>query len=137
MQSVAEALSLALTVPALVLFAVTVGHWWPRARGKRDAVGWVALGIVLSFGGQFFDNLYWGFAWASEFINHPSKDFLFLHGVYSNIPFRQLAGMLAAYCHCRGFFIMLGQRGRIKRLNLITLQSLVAGVIIVIALANI
>ena len=57
------------------------------------------LGIVIGFAGSFFDNLYWGFAWGAEALGHSTRDWWFSHGVWSNLPFRQGAGILAGACH--------------------------------------
>lgn len=56
-------------------------------------------GIAVGFAVSFFDNLYWGAAWLAEFMNSDNKRFLFENGVYSNVPFRQTAGIFAAGLH--------------------------------------
>lgn len=102
----AELISLALTAPTLILSLAVVWVWAPasiRAIRSGLATGhdWLILGVCTGFIGGFSDNLYWMLAWASSFMELPSRQFLFEHGVYANIPFRQCMGAFAAYCHLK------------------------------------
>lgn len=105
----AELISLGLTVPLVVLALNVVRIYGVNAlktavaiskKRSISSVEWLVLGIVVSFIGAIFDNLYWGAAWTAEYLDLEAKRALFSFGVYANIPFRQIAGMLAAYCHC-------------------------------------
>lgn len=104
---VAEWFSLALTAPTLFLCAWVVREYRSGAVDgfKLARIGiysrshLLVLGITIGFAGSFMDNLYWGFAWTAEAIGHPSRDWWFSHGVWSNLPFRQGAGILAGIAH--------------------------------------
>lgn len=104
----AEWVSLALTIPTLVLSAWVVFAYRPDAHQAIQSIAtgrvpWrvqlLILGIVIGFAGSFFDNLYWGLAWGAEAIGHSSRDAWFENGVWSNLPFRQGAGIVAGICH--------------------------------------
>ena len=105
MNNVAELISLGLTVPTVILSAYVVVLFFPIAvyamaeRNKKQAE-WLILGITIGFMGSIVDNVYWAVAWSASYLDLDCKDFLFTHGVYSNIPFRQLAGVMAAILHC-------------------------------------
>lgn len=121
MQAVAEWLSLVLTIPTIALAVAVLILWGPRAFGylkpesrskdeREEQTRWLIVGVTVSFLGSAFDNLYWGAAWTAEYLKLPIRDTLFLKGAYSNIPFRQLAGILAAYCHLRAAFSGVSNR---------------------------
>lgn len=102
----AEAISLALTAPTLYLARRTIAKFWRLAWGtlatpanQRTDYQWLILGIVVGFLGALLDNLYWGIAWTASYIDSPATAFWFEHGVFANVPFRQLAGIAAGYCH--------------------------------------
>lgn len=104
----AELTSLVLSVPTVVLSAAVVWLWGPTAwRALRNTTEvmtgtcWFILGVAAGFLGSLVDNIYWGMAWTASFVHHPWKDWFFEQGVWSNIPFRQTAGIIAAYCHLR------------------------------------
>jgi len=104
---VAEWVSLALTAPTLVLCAWVVKEYGREAiegvrlarRGVFSRSHLLVVGIAIGFAGSFMDNLYWGFAWSAEAVSHPSRDWWFANGVWSNLPFRQGAGILAGVAH--------------------------------------
>lgn len=107
---VAELISLGLTSPTLISAAVVVVIWWkPAIRSlkskKRDGKQWLILGVAISFVGGFLDNLWWGSAWGHFFLEMEQAKWWFDHGVVSNIPFRQLAGISAGYCHIRSAMV--------------------------------
>ena len=103
----AELISLALTVPTVLLGSLVVVIWGKssikalKAR-RKTATDWLILGIVVSFVGSSLDNIYWGIAWGSDLLGLKSGAAWFRNGVYTNIPFRQTAGIIAAFCHLRG-----------------------------------
>lgn len=109
-QDSAEVVSLWLTWPTIALGFAVLLHWGPhvyqQVRDKRDLVhqDWLILGIAVSFFGSVFDNLYWGLAWSVDFIESDYREWWFRHGVYANIPFRQICGSYAAYCHLVAFY---------------------------------
>ncbi len=107
--TIAEMISLALTCPTIVLSLTVVALWWPQCWNAmftrhRDATQWFIIGVAVGFMGSTFDNAYWGVAWFAQMMNLESADFWFRNGVFSNIPFRQIAGTAAAYCHVRSAY---------------------------------
>lgn len=102
----AEAVSLAMTIPTVML-GLGVVYLWGGAAIKSlkdktlDSHGWFILGVVVSFVGSVLDNLYWAIPWTSSFIGSDNTSFLMSIGVYFNIFFRQGAGIFAAYCHLK------------------------------------
>ena len=107
----AEIISLVLTVPTLAFAIWVVCIYGPKIGIAQDV--WQGLktgkglnekqlllgGICIGFIGAFIDNLYWGIAWGSEFLNLELASFWFSNGVYPNIFFRQGCGILAATMH--------------------------------------
>lgn len=105
-QNLAELVSLALTPATVILSLAVVYEWWPEASkifwsGPKNAQDWFILGVTIAFLGSAFDNIWWGIAWTFSYMEMPHKDWWFYNGVWSNIPSRQMAGTLAAYCHIR------------------------------------
>lgn len=102
-------LSLSLT-PMTIISAMSVIYlWFASFKGavkdnERTAVGWLIIGVVINFSGSVMDNIYWGFAWSSDYVNRGSdmREFFFNYGVYSNTFFRQITGVLGALCHVHG-----------------------------------
>ena len=102
----AELVSLSLTSPTLISAAVVIALWWKAAWRavwtlQRSAHQWLILGVMCSFVGGFFDNTWWGIAWGKEFLKNPSAEWWFANGAFANVPFRQIAGILAGFCHVR------------------------------------
>ncbi len=115
MHKLFELISLAATPSTILMSLFVVACWLPSAlRAHRaetvDARGWFIVGVTVAFLGGSIDNLYWGIAWSSSFLELEVKEQLFGAGVYSNIPARQLAGTFAAYCHIRAAYV--GDGGR-------------------------
>ena len=107
-QEVSELVSLALTVPTVVLGCIVVRLWWPHTksdRGIRFDFGnftgpqWFIAGVTIGFVGGVLDNLYWSIPWAASFFGFDIKGVLMDAGVYFNIFSRQICGIMAAYCH--------------------------------------
>lgn len=119
----AEFVSLVLTVPTVLLSAMVVWVFVPRAiralryRRPKDftEVELLIAGIVIGFAGAFFDNIYWFLAWGAEFFHLPQRDWLFRNGVWSNIPFRQVAGSTAAILHLWAALKMADQKDAFVR----------------------
>lgn len=105
-QNFAELISLGYSWPAIVLGAAVVVYWgaaaresWQTPAKERTDTQWLILGVVVGFFGGVIDNSYWGLAWTLSYAESPLQDVAFDTGVYFNIPFRQLCGLYAAYCH--------------------------------------
>lgn len=125
-----ELLSLALTVPTLILSAwvafiygkESIAIYYRARRGiKLTGTQLLISGIAVGFAGSFFDNLYWGLAWLAEFTDSDYKNTLFGNGVYSNVPFRQTAGIVAAGLHLAASYRVGRQRFVLLLLCLLTL----------------
>ncbi len=106
MHDVITILSLGLTPLTIIASCAVVYLWWSGAwtaltKEHREPMHWFILGVLVGFIGAVFDNLYWGVAWSLDYINSPYRDAVFDFGVYSNLPFRQIATAAAALCHVR------------------------------------
>lgn len=108
LQEVSELVSLALTVPTVVLGCIVVYLWFPHAKSDEGlmfdfknftAPQWFIAGVTIGFIGSVLDNLYWSIPWMSAFLGLGIKDQLMDAGVFFNIFFRQTCGIMAAYCH--------------------------------------
>lgn len=104
--SIVQLISLALT-PMVIIGCVVVVYLWRHGAlnslktANRKDIDWFILGVAIAFLGGGIDNLYWGIAWSADYIGHPTRDFWFKHGTYSNAPFRQVCGVIAAFCHIK------------------------------------
>lgn len=108
-QDVAELISLGLTLPTISLAWLVVWLFYNPAASAfllrfRSAAQWVALGITIGFAGAIGDNAYWMLPWTAKYLKLGISDSLVDYGVFFNIFFRQLAGILAGYCHARSVF---------------------------------
>ena len=106
---IAALISLALTVPT-VMFAVAVLCIWGKEAlrvfkaGPSNPMEWLIIGVVIAFLGSVVNNLYWGFAWSHTYLSGQELDPTIAHmGVVFNIFFRQVCGILAAYCHLKSY----------------------------------
>ena len=114
MQRLVELMSLAMT-PGTVIASLIVAMVWSREirldGSKLRANDWFILGVVISFAGQIMDNLYWGIAWHHHFIgNVDTAKRWFKSGVFSNLPFRQTTGFIAALCHLQAAWAFSKER---------------------------
>lgn len=115
-------MSLALTPPTIIASIAVLSIWYQSTRKalanrQKTEMHWLIIGVFIGFTGSVVDNAYWGIAWATDFVGHTSKDWLFHYGVFSNLPFRQIATLAAAYCHIRA---ALTSNSRILRLVLLS-----------------
>ncbi len=102
---IATGVSLVLTW-ALLFLCLAVCHRWRSAAAdlladRNNPIAWFAGGVFIHFATNFADNLYWGVAWSAHFGGWASEAALFENGVYSNIPFRQIGTIAAAFCHLK------------------------------------
>lgn len=103
-----------------------------------EASCWFILGVAVGFLGGLFDNFYWLIPWSCDFTRSEWREFWFSNGVYSNIPFRQLCGILAGYCHVRSAMIKRhGMDASSRTLNRVFCCSTLAGAAYVLALYSI
>lgn len=131
---IAEAISLAMTFPTVILGLAVVYLWGPPAwkamrSGTLDAQGWFIVGVVTAFIGSSLDNIYWFFPWAASFLGLEVTDSLMTNGVFFNIFFRQMAGIVAAYCHLRA--AAESSKGKIRSVNYLMAASYAIGVVAV------
>ena len=119
-QKLAELISLGLTVPTILLSIWVVRLYWRpsleavRAE-RRTSVEWFAIGITIGFLGSSLDNLYWAIPWTASYLGYTGTNDLVEAGVFFNIPFRQLCGSIAAYCHIRSVLEYQRVEGGIER----------------------
>ena len=129
-----EFISLVLTVPTILLSLWVVALFGPKAWRfistkpikNLSESELLVIGITIGFIGNFFDNIYWGIAWTVEFLNHDEPNDWFKYGAASNVPFRQLAGIIAATCHIAAAILL--SRMQRKRYFIVWLIALLAGV---------
>lgn len=101
-QKMAEIISLAMTIPTLVLSGAVVYFWSSSLKQfPKTPNDWFITGVVFGFLGAFLDNTYWFIPWTASFLDLPIKTDLVDIGVYFNIFFRQGLGIFAAYCHLK------------------------------------
>ena len=107
---VAALISLALTPVTVILCVAVVAVWGPLCRhtlqNRKTAsdVDWLILGLSVGFVASIADNIWWGVAWSTAFIEGSTnglENWWFKHGTFSNIVFRQGGTMLAAILHLR------------------------------------
>tara|TARA_R110000851_G_scaffold241359_3_gene393977 strand:- start:492 stop:941 length:450 start_codon:yes stop_codon:yes gene_type:complete len=136
-QKAAELISLSMTVPTVVLGIAVMHRWGPAAlvalkENTLDSHGWFILGVVSSFLGSAFDNLYWSIAWTSSFYDGEYTNTLVSKGVYFNIVFRQGTGIFSAYCHLKAADMALS--GSNKVANKLLAYSNIAAVLVGVGL---
>lgn len=159
MDELAKYISLVLTVPTIMLSSIVVFMYFKSAwravlqffgkslelsdsvkevvleedsenrKQRRVGVNLLIVGIVISFIGDTIDNFYWGLAWGSDFFGSQWRDFLFQNGVYSNIPFRQTAGIIAAVLHLWDVFPSSAIRNRV--FWWVSITSIVAAILLI------
>lgn len=114
MNQSAELVSIWLTIPFLYLSIFVLGHWLPFfsqfVKGHKSSLTWLGAGIFIGIAGQWFDNAWWGAAWGTRYAGAPVWVWLFDNGVYSNVPFRQTAGLVGVYCHARAIYEYLNEK---------------------------
>lgn len=126
-QYIAELVSLAMTIPTLVLSGAVVYFWGPSLRKPETANDWFITGVVFGFIGAFLDNTYWFIPWTGAFLDLEITGELVSMGVYFNIFFRQSLGIFAAYCHLKA--AEMHEKKTLKFLNVMLFSSSVAGIL--------
>ena len=125
-------LSLAMTIPTVVLAIAVVYLWLPAARvaakdDNRDAHQWFILGVVGGFLGAALDNAYWFLPWSASFIGEAQLFHTLTEvGVYFNVVFRQGLGIFAAYCHIRA--AEMSTVPKVKLVNRLIVVSYLIGI---------
>jgi len=99
--------STSTTVTVVVMSLMVVKVWYGAALNalfsRMDtAEKWFMVGVFVGFLGEAIDNAYWLLFWASEYLGAKQVNAVMLeYGRMFNLPFRQFAGIIAAYCHIR------------------------------------
>ena len=132
--------SLWLTPVTLVSCIVVMYYFRPSfitavQSQSRTSLHWFIIGICISFAATTIDNAFWTVSWAAEYLGHPAAHDLYVNGVYPNIVFRQVGGILAAICHIKGVTELPEQHSVLKRTLLggIALGTVFVGSLMVIA----
>lgn len=101
-------LSLGLTVPFILGSGLVIYIWYRLAlsvikKPKKELTDreWMMMGVFLSFLAAFMDNCYWQIAWSSKYLGLSITDSLMHFGIVPNLPFRQILGLMAVYCHVK------------------------------------
>jgi hypothetical protein len=105
-------LSLVLSPAKIILCLLVLTHWLPVGwksfkAGSLKPHDWLIVGVVVGFGGEIFDDIYWLFAWHFDYTSHPLRDWFFTHGSVSNVFSRQIAGILSAICHIISAYLLI------------------------------
>lgn len=137
-QNIAELVSLGLTVPLTLLGIWVVRLYWRASlealsSNCKTSIQWFAIGITVGFLGSSIDNFYWTIPWTASYLELPATAELVNVGTYFNIPFRQLCGIIAAYCHVRSaleFMHAEDSDSGVGRLNKWVLLWLIFGAIL-------
>jgi hypothetical protein len=111
LQKTAELISGTLTAATIILCFMVVFHWRRAAKKiilskqKWTAEHWFIMGVTIGFVGELIDNFYWFWPWTAKLLDDPIHIDLMNLGVFFNIPFRQVLGSVAAFCHIRSAYL--------------------------------
>lgn len=113
---IAEAVSLWLTWPSVVLSAMVVALWsgqlWGLIRKPhKTSSDLFILGVVVGFAGEVLDSVYWAIPWTASFLDRPETSYLVSIGVYFNVVFRQSFTIVAASLHVRSYCLHCAEKG--------------------------
>lgn len=117
MTQLAEILNVSLSVTAVVLCAAVLSHWFPEARRavreRRDAAGWLVLGVTVSFLGIMVNTAFWALYLAAEVYHLGSLGHALLDaGPLVNLVTRQVAVVVAAFCHLKAYHMFSREGSR-------------------------
>ena len=112
----AEAVSLWLTWPSVVLSSMVVALWsgqlWRLIRKPhKTSSDLFILGVVVGFAGEVLDSVYWAIPWTASFLDRPETSYLVSIGVYFNVIFRQSFTLVAASLHVRSYCLHCAEKG--------------------------
>lgn len=139
-QKVAELVSNGLAVPVIAMSLIVAIFWYKPAmlilKNKntfKSAESWFIVGVFFGFAGESLDNLYWTITWAMSYLDHPYTKDLQKYGVFANIPFRQILGIAAAYCHIRSAYVYIHKKEANKTTKFLMI-SIAGGVVFSVVL---
>lgn len=81
----------------------------------KNQMHWFIIGIVVGFAGDLMDNIYWMVGWSEGYLKQSMDNPYLYNGVYSNIVWRQGAGIVSAMCHLVGIANLLSAKGMVAR----------------------
>lgn len=108
--------SLALTLPFLVLVGEILVMWYPTVKRSLETRTHDKLGdgIFYGFLANGLDNVYWFIAWSTFLMEPAIGVHLVVGGSAANIIFRQIGGIYAAKQHVDAATDMHGATGMSK-----------------------
>lgn len=126
-----ELLTLGLTIPGVMLSILVLHHWYKNAiqaffTKNRDSADWMLIGVFVAFLGAVPDNIWWGVYWTLQSMSDPNAPWWQANGIFVNIPFRQIALLVAGYCHLRAAYIAMSRS--VLSLNIITMIAFFVGI---------
>jgi hypothetical protein len=138
-QKVAELISNGLAIPTILLSLLVVFFWFNPAKSSIKSVvktseQWFILGVFIGFLGESLDNIYWTIAWSIQYLSLDIAPLVMEKGVFNNIPFRQVLGIIAAYCHVRSALQFRSEENHIGGLHKILAISIFFGFLFSVAL---
>lgn len=139
LQKTAELISNGLALPIILLSLAVIFLWFkPACHSIKNFLGtpeqWFILGVFCGFLGEFADNIYWTISWSLQYLEWQAASLFMERGVFYNIPFRQILGITAAYCHVRSALEYRKEQSKVQVINYLLLFSIVLGFIYSIAL---
>lgn len=132
MKQLADILTVALSLPAVLMCLMVVRHWTPQAsralRERRDAADWLILGVTISFAGVAANMSWWAVYWFARVWDHASQVFLLDAGSIVNLFSRQGAVIAASYCHLKAYQTFRASPGGIRPETLLLLGLAASGI---------
>ena len=124
-----------LTVLTILMGVLVLVHWIKpaatalKSRRKISSEQWLIIGVVVAFIGQTLDNSYWLITWTANYFDSESTltHWLFDNGPAANLPFRQVCGIVAAYCHV--YAAVMIDEIKTQKFKTLVLISSIVGVI--------
>lgn len=131
MKQAVDILTVALSLPAVLMSLMVIRHWLPQARRafqeRRDAADWLILGVTVSFSGVAVNMSWWAAYWFSRVWDHGSQAFLLDTGSIVNLFSRQGAVLVASYCHLKAYQTFRASPGGIRPETLLLLGLAASG----------
>lgn len=107
MNQLVEIMTVVLSVPALLLSALVLKHWFPQARKalleNRLAADWLVLGVTINFIGIILNTGYWSLFWTSTTLGWGIAPVLMDNGGIANLATRYTPVIGAAWCHLMAY----------------------------------
>lgn len=130
-----DVISGGLTVLTILMGVLVLVHWIKpavtalKSRRKINSEQWLILGVVVAFIGQTLDNSYWLITWTAHYFDSESilTHWLFDNGPTVNLPFRQVCGIVAAYCHV--YAAVMIDEIKTQKFKMLVMISSIVGVI--------